>query len=350
MEVKMKNRLSSLVYGLFVLVLLTSSIAANAATSETWPREFSIATTDPGSMPYMIGAYWVKLLGGEHGMTPTVVVKPGMAKVVDLNKGLLDVAIISSFDILQQLGGLGQYATVGPQNKMRFVCLASINPFHIAVRTNSSVNSVKDFKGKVVSGIGDVRVPTNPAGNKLIIEAYGLSPSDLAAPIQANSTSDYQRLFREGGVEVYSQCHEVGQPGLVELTRSIPTRFISLDDKEINYIVQKSGGWLMPANIPAGSYTGQDKELKSIGFSFSFYANPQVPDNVVYEMFKYAADPKYIGGFRALHASLSKYALQNAIASPTAPYHNGVVRYLKENGLWTKELEQKQTSLLQLFK
>ncbi|NIM05407.1 MAG: hypothetical protein GTN65_07290, partial [Armatimonadetes bacterium] len=50
--------------------------------------------------------------------------------------------------------------------------------------------------------------------------------------------------------------------------------------------------------------------------------------------------------FHPVHASAKEYDLEGSLQEPTIAYHPGAVRYYKEIGRWTPELESIQSKLL----
>ena len=69
-----------------------------------------------------------------------------------------------------------------------------------------------------------------------------------------------------------------------------------------------------------------------------------MPDDVVYHFTK--AFFENLKQFYPVHASAKEYTLKGSLEDPTIPFHPGAIRYYKEVGMWTPELEATQKELL----
>jgi TRAP-type uncharacterized transport system substrate-binding protein len=52
--------------------------------------------------------------------------------------------------------------------------------------------------------------------------------------------------------------------------------------------------------------------------------------------------------FKKIHASFGRITVESLVGpGVTVPYHDGAIRYFKEIGLWTPEMDARQAELLQ---
>ena len=76
-------------------------------------------------------------------------------------------------------------------------------------------------------------------------------------------------------------------------------------------------------------------------------ANKDLPDDFVYQLLKYSYDTEYRADFELVHVSIPKgVTLERAVMGPTIPYHAGAVKYYKDMGVWTSELDNWQKDML----
>ncbi len=97
--------------------------------------------------------------------------------------------------------------------------------------------------------------------------------------------------------------------------------------------------------IEANLYKGQDKPVPAILMDQSFTVRKELPDSLVYELMKVAFDhnDEFRGGHPLMAGITPAFALGTTLP---VVWHAGGVTYWKEKGLWTKEHESKQKSLL----
>ena len=90
---------------------------------------------------------------------------------------------------------------------------------------------------------------------------------------------------------------------------------------------------------------GLDKETMLMGKDITLVAGPHLSDEVAYHITK-ALWENY-KELAPMHPRLKSWT-PNRFASVRAvvPYHGGAVKFFKEQGAWTKELEEHQEKLL----
>jgi hypothetical protein len=97
------------------------------------------------------------------------------------------------------------------------------------------------------------------------------------------------------------------------------------------------------AKLPAKTYQGQDKEVNVFGLSTYLVAATRLPDDVVHKVVKALFDN--IAEFHAFHAEAKEWTLAEAVSDPKIPYHPGAIRYFKEKGVWSADLDKTQAEL-----
>jgi hypothetical protein len=90
---------------------------------------------------------------------------------------------------------------------------------------------------------------------------------------------------------------------------------------------------------------GVDSDLDAVAVGTFAATRADVPDDLIYEFTK--AFFENIEQFYPVHASAKEYTVAGSLEEPTIPFHPGAIRYYKEIGAWTPELEKKQMELLE---
>lgn len=278
--------------------------------------------------------------------TPTTVrVQPFAgppAWLPSMDKGETDMGILTSADAITSYKGIVIYKR--PHTGTRILISGGRIYIGFYVRSDSDIKTVSDLKGR--------RVPTDFPGTPIgrlsstaTLAASGLTyndivkvpVSDLAAPASA---------FLEGRLD--AGWDAVGSPRLTEANSRIRggIRFIPTDSspeaaKRMADIYPGS----YPALVPGGSGTAVVKDTYLLTNDIYLVATKFMSDEVAYEIVKTLWERNE--ELAPMHPGLKEWtrdrmANQNALI----PYHPGAIKFLKEKGVWTKEMDALQARLL----
>ena len=125
--------------------------------------------------------------------------------------------------------------------------------------------------------------------------------------------------------------------------RTKPVRTISIPPDIITRFVQPSFPEFFPKVLPKGTW-GSAEEVTTLGYNLAIYARQDVDEGLVYTMLK-SIYPNY-DTYSKVHPVLQEWTLKNALRSMGLPLHPGAIRYYKEQGIWTQELEDNQQVLV----
>lgn len=206
------------------------------------------------------------------------------------------------------------------------------------ISTDPKVKTIPDLKGKRLYG----KQPTGvsiflPVINTL--EAYGLKESDLEI-LPIPSIAEATRGLVEGKAD--AMFYSVA-PYLDELRRSKPIYPLPIEPDKAKIIADKVPG-IVPDVWPAGMF-GTSADTPTISHVFAFYAHQDLDDNIVYTILKTMYDHQDELG--QVHVQLKEWSKANALRLITIPMHPGAIKYYKEQGMWTSEMEAKNNKLLQ---
>ncbi len=204
---------------------------------------------------------------------------------------------------------------------------------------DSPINSLADLKNKKI-GLGQTSSETR----------------DWALPALKVHGITYENIEAAGGLVYYgewgSQCEmlaegkldavalTVGHPysSLVPIDKTRGVKIIPLSDEEYAATI-KAFPWLSEDTIPANTYKGQPKAIKTPANTALFMMRPETPNDVVYNILAatYSDFGKsYNGlsaGFDKIEAvRLSLFELKNI------PMHPGAAAFWKDYGLDTSKL------------
>ena len=106
----------------------------------------------------------------------------------------------------------------------------------------------------------------------------------------------------------------------------------------------KVAPYLVPVTATKGVGVSKEKPRKLISYAYPLILTyDSMSGDFVYEMTK--AMNASFDLYKSCHPVMPSWNLKKAIdlKSMILPYHAGTIRYLKEKGLWNKELEKRQT-------
>jgi len=255
---------------------------------------------------------------------------------------------MSSGDIIKQaFEGTGLFEEEGRQ-PVRLINTVSINCMALATWHGSGINSFPDVKGKRFMMVYPP-VPYNEAIGDALLEYHAMTRDDVkvlsfasdqeSMDALADRTTDL--LIRPGGLG--------GSSYYIELCMTKDIDFVSMTPEEQAYVVKKEP-YLSTATLPAGIYRRQDYDVNVVGNQMCYIALKDTNEDFIYQLCHVLFDDVGIdtpGRFVQFHASTGAFTLDLALGSAgSAPFHVGAVKYYKERGVWTPELEETQQRLL----
>jgi TRAP transporter TAXI family solute receptor len=305
---------------------LAASLLVNAAQAQT----VSVITTPSGSFTNSAGAAIAKVIT-EKSKIRAILQAQAASAVIAVNAGTGEFGMGNSHDTTFYVTGTGEYEGQGPHRNIRNIGPLSIYRVALHVRADSSMKTIKDLKGKRVSGGFNAQKAIGR-----IIEAHlanaGLTYDDVQkvlAPNVSSSANDFIAgktdvlFFALGSAAVKQAAATVG--GL---------RVLAIDDTpEARERMEKvlPGSYVLNVK-PGPNIEGVSEPTNIVAFDMQFFTNKDVPDAVVYTVTKVLHENKeaLVQAFRPM----SMFDPKN-FAKPLkdVPFHPGAEKYYKEVGL-----------------
>jgi TRAP transporter TAXI family solute receptor len=222
-------------------------------------------------------------------------------------------------------------------DKIRLVAVGHTSDVHWIVRKESDIQSIDDFKGKVI-GVGPAGSATlNVVSKKHLTEGWGLTFDDFSP--KYISFSEVTRGLRDKTIDAGLIFAGAPLASVMELARDIPIRILDIrPDKLAGLRAQFSN--VVPLTIPAGTYNGIDADIHTYCLPQMWLCRTDLPEDLVYKMIKAVYD--HPEDRDAIHPMAKMYNPKNAFrGSPGVPvgYHPGAIKYFKEKGVWDKRAE-----------
>ena len=221
--------------------------------------------------------------------------------------------------------GRGHYKD-NPQTFLRALVPLYPEAVHILIAKGSKIRTLQDLKGKRVS-VGAVGGSVSLTANQ-VFRAVGINPAkDItlfnlghAESVQAFSNRQIDAAFTVGAIGIASVV-EPTTLGLVD--------FLDVPDGVVQRLMAETP-YYAPLTIPAGSYKGQDKPVKTFSSPNILAVDKKLDAALAYRLTKelFAHKPELV----AVSARMSALSPEG-VAAIRIPLHVGARRYFEEIGV-----------------
>ena len=260
----------------------------------------------------------------------------GVGNIKLIQSGELELGLSFAVTSAEGCGGFGTFKE--KQSKVRALAGGlDVYYFGTFVTKASGVTSWED----IAAGKNKFHLLTTKAGGtgeqgvRQILTLLGSSKEDVAKKggvIEATERSGAAESIKDGQAHGWAHIVTKGHPAATQIVTINDVVMLPLPDKVVKGMVE-TYGWA-PAEIPANTFKGQSKPVKTVKAATNVLVSADVPDAVVYTVTKTIVEnaPK----LRTLHAALSDFDPKRA-AEPAlngnCPLHPGAAKYYREKGL-----------------
>lgn len=196
----------------------------------------------------------------------------------------------------------------------------------IVVRTDSEIETLDDLLGKTIS-IGAEESGTERNANQ-VLQAQGIS-GDMVKTVNLDYTEAAAKLA-DGEIDAFFCTAGTQTTVIGELAKECGIRLLSIDVKCRNRL-KAAYPFYSEYTIPAGTYTGQTEEVKTLSVQAVLLAGDSLSENTVKELtellFLHGKDIRYAASIEL------KEDEQSAIGGITIPFHKGAAAYYAECGI-----------------
>ena len=319
---------------IFLVALLGSAFVQGAhaqAAKAEGIKTLQIASGSQGggfhALATPLAPYWEKDIG-----VPVVVStsRGSTENVALLERGEVPLGMVTGASQAEAWNGEGSFKKQYRNGRLMFAFYPSYAFFF--TRADSSINSVKDLKGKRV-GLGPSASVWDFYMGRILL-AHGLVKGKDYTPVYANFT-DMATQVGDGTLAASSALETT--PAAYQLGEERGVKALTMDpaalDKAVADYWYYFKGKIKASSMPKG-YKGGD--FQSVGWMGPYMiAKKDMPDSLVYALTK-----SFHRHIKELNKSMNLYrwlAEDEKIATMplrNVEWHPGAVRYWKEVGLW----------------
>jgi TRAP transporter TAXI family solute receptor len=218
----------------------------------------------------------------------------------------------------------------------------------LIARKNSGINSVNDLKGKRFMFSSKFMLAMNQFG-RLLMKYKGWTEDDLKV-LTLTRGQDAMTALRDRTTDAIVWAFGDKAPDLTELALTLSVKLVPLREDEQKFLLENNP-YYMPSVIPAGMYKGQNDEVRSVGAQQELICLKNTSEDFIYSIAKIMLDScpdcASPGDFTKFHPIGGSFTPSDmGERAKTTPLHTGAVRYLKEKGCWSPEIQKLHEELL----
>lgn len=335
------------VFGCICLVTMLACMGLGPGQAAA-KEKIRIATAPVGAIMYTFGAAMSDVLDKHGG--PTLEVLPQMALhgLAMFPTGECDLVMIANDDLSMAYRGKSIYEKItdGKGFDVRVLMLGTRIPAGQVVAGDSGIKNYQDLKGKRVVLVYGSSVALN-LGARAALYGGGLSEDDVKVMKSADIVSATKMVIEKKADACYGS---VGVPIFRQLASARKgARHLGIVDTPENWKrVHSIFEGYFPMYLKPGPPTVKEP-ITMVGRNFTVAARPDFSDEMAYTFTKIIwENDKELG---PKHPRLKDWVKKHfASTKASAPYHPGAIKFYKEVGAWTPELEKHNNDLLALRK
>lgn len=329
-----------------IFVLALNAVGQNFAFGQS-QKAVSLGTSTVGARFHVLAVGMGDTVSRNSDITVTVEPIGGSdANVRSLSAKRIELALLNSLAATHGYHGIGSFEKDG-KAPLRLVFQGGLSARAIVARGDRGIETPADLKGKTVQAkrksLADLEALT-----KAIMKAYDIPEAEVTI-LQHSNTNEQLESLKLGAADAAVMPFGsplTGSPPIRRLAQSIDLTVVPIPkDKAAEILQDPDLKGYRTAKIHKGSIEGVDSDIDAVAVGTFTATRADVPDELIYEFTK--AFFENIEQFHPVHASAKQYTLAGSLEEPAIPYHPGAIRYYKEVGAWTPELEKKQKELLE---
>lgn len=307
----------------------TEKPAESAAPAPAAVEKVSLNLTSgsPTGLFYPLGASMAKLWSDNiEGMTVASQASNGSVNNINLlQQKEASIGLTGVGQLLEAYHGEGQFKGRAYTDARVISALYPIS-LQVIVRDGAG-ESFRDLKGKSI--VPGAPGSASESDTKKIVEAYGLTYDDFKTSFVGYAEATAMIKNKQADA---AQCScALNTSAVSEMLTTANSHLISLDDAEIQKIVEKYPYWY-PYSIPANSYDKQDKEIKTVGSANMLFADKTMSDEVAYNLAKALWEHK--ADLESTATVMKAVKVEDAVVGlADLPLHPGAEKYYKEIGV-----------------
>lgn len=307
------------------------AIATLAATLAFAPviakAEFvNVLTGGTSGVYYPLGVAIAKIISDKvPDARPSVqATKASVENLILIQQGKGEIGFTLADSLADGWAGKEDAGFKSPLKKLRAMAAIYPNYIQIVAAKDSGIKTIADLKGKRLS-VGAPKSGTE-LNARAILSAAGLEYKDLGK-VEYLPFAESVELMKNRQLDATLQSAGLGVSSIKDLATAVDITVVEIP----NSIVDKVGTPYLKAVIPAGTYTGQDKDVPTAAVPNFLVVREDMKEAEVYALTKAIFDN--LADLQASHVAAKAITIKDAMKGSPVPFHPGAERYFKEKGV-----------------
>lgn len=287
------------------------------------PEQLTILSGPQGSTWYAIGGGLAAMFTN-LGLRANSEVGGAITNIIQVSRK--DAELGFTFSAALGMATAGKAPFPAPITDLRGLMMYQISMVHVLVSRGSGVTSIADLGGKPFAS----QAPGNLSQVAFadLLGTAGMSENDLRLSRGSQTHGgDGVKDRRFVGVTALS-----GIPGpmFMDVATSVPVRFLEVTDEQFAKLREVNPGYTR-MTIPAGTYPGQDEDVRTFGTTALMVVHEDMPEEDAYFIIKNIGDR--LDAFRAMAAANAFLTHEIMAGVAGVELHPGAKRYYREKGV-----------------
>jgi len=309
------------------MIVAATGILAGAAQAQT----LSIVTTPAGSFTNSVGGAVAKVIDEHAGLRATVSPQQSHGQEA-VHDGSAELSLATISDVQMYVTGTVDWEGKGPKKNIRLISRMVPIRTVFYVRTDSSVKSLSDLKGKRISvGYGAQKAVYRVA--LALLATAGLTDKDVQG-VPARNIVQAADDFAAGKTDAFVFALGSGKVKQVAASvggiRALP---VSPGAAAVVQMRKFVPGSYATSVTPRPNLDGITGPTSVMAYDVVLFTRANMPDEVIYKITKAVYENKK--DMAAVFAALNDFEPAGMARDyDDLTYHPGAIKFYQEKGLW----------------
>ena len=196
--------------------------------------------------------------------------------------------------------------------------------FHVVALADAGIRTVADINGKILTT--QQKGNTGEQMTRDLLKVYGLDYAKLRK-VNFGSYNDSVEQLKDGHAQVFSLITTIPASAVMDIGTSRKITIVAVPDDKLRALQKINKGY-DKRTIKAGTYSGMDKDVQTIGTWTHLMMRCSTPEDLVYRITKsLAANTSDLGNVVAAVKGLTAKELAIDVG---VPYHPGARKFYRE--------------------
>lgn len=318
-----------------------AAIGGIASTDvEAQNRSYLLSTAGTGGTYYPVGVAIATLtsvrIQPRHGMAMSAINSAGSGENIKLlREDQVDFAIVQGLWGAYGATGTGPLAEDGVQSNLRSITSLWPNVEHFALRSDLvETGTIADLLAQEGAGFAiGARNSGTEGSNRHILAGLGVEDPEAYFSVEFMGYTPSAEAFQNNQIDAINPAAGPPVGAYTRLTAAVgdEVTLLGFTDEQVAAANGPFDSLWVPFVIEAGTYSGQDEDVTTIGQPNFLAVDDDVPTGDVYLLTKTMYEN--LPFLNAIHPATGFMSVETALNGLPVPLHPGAVQYYQEVGI-----------------